>query len=312
MSFLPSISVIIPTYNAPKLLEKTLLSLSVQSYTNTVEIIVVDDGSSTFEPDGWKDLCHPLKLCVVRLPTNRGRASARNAGIKHSQGELLVFLDGDMTVAQGFLKAHAEMATQKPISVGIGNIRFSSAVRSDAMTRYMESRGVGQNRQEEVPFKCFVTGNSSLPRSLLVKAGCFDENFTAYGGEDLELGFRLNSLGAKFFAVEKAISFHGHVRTLQETCNLMYTYGHRSVPVLLSKHPELKKLLRLDFLEDRPVSLKRCFFQFALSPKVYKIIEKLVILGLKRRIPAIFFDYLWWFNRTRGLLDAEQTQKKIA
>ena len=145
-------------------------------------------------------------------------------------GEIILFLDGDMTATPGFLRAHAEFHRAHPGEVGVGDIRFGPQIPSTSFTRYMESRGAqGYHSGEKIPFKCFVTGNSSARRELLFDIGLFDEEFHAYGGEDLELGYRLHRQGATFRFAGSALSLHHHLRPLDQTCELMHAYGRRSL-----------------------------------------------------------------------------------
>jgi hypothetical protein len=82
----------------------------------------------------------------------------------------------------------------------------------------------------------------------------------------------------------------------------MYTYGQFSIPILLGKHPVLAPLLRLDFLSEPFYSLRRLFFQLSLLPLFYYPICWAVKVLLRWYVPARCFDYLWWYNRTRGYL----------
>ena len=60
-----------------------------------------------------------------------------------------------------------------------------------------------------MPWMIFFTGNASVPRHLLEKAGLFAENlFIGYGWDDTELGYRLHQIGAKFMHHESLISYH--------------------------------------------------------------------------------------------------------
>src|SRR5215217_1494790 len=90
MKKLPLISVIIPCYNQAKYLGEAIESVLGQTYRN-FEIIVVDDGSTddTVEVAG----SYGEVECVEQ--ENRGLAEARNAGVRASKGEYLVFLDAD-------------------------------------------------------------------------------------------------------------------------------------------------------------------------------------------------------------------------
>ncbi len=300
-----SISVIIPTYNEPDLLEAALQSLALQNYPSAaVEIVVVDDASQTSYPERYKASCGPFALQSIRHSTNEGRARARNSGIRASSGELIVFLDSDMTVEPNFLAAHAA-AHRGEKTVVIGNIQFGPQIPVSSLTRYIDSRGVHRlNANETVPFKCFVTGNSSVLREQVLRLGLFDEDFTAYGGEDLELGYRLFLDRSTFLYAPAALSHHNHLRPFPQICQLMHTYGRQSLPLLLRKHPDLAPLLRLGFLQEPLFSPKRLFMHFALLPLIYYPIYWAVRASLKVFAPDLFIDYLWWYNRTRGYLAA--------
>lgn len=98
------ISVIIPTYNEKTSLEECIESLGVQSYSD-FEIIVVDDGST----DGTLKILENLAKALpnfkyVRQP-HRGAGAARNLGAKQAKGEILVFVDADMTFEENFLES---------------------------------------------------------------------------------------------------------------------------------------------------------------------------------------------------------------
>ena len=93
-AFLPLISIIIPAFNAERFLEKTLQSVSTQSYSN-IEILVVDDGSS----DCTAEIVQVFSQLDSRVrffqQPNCGVASARNLGIQKAQGEFIAPIDAD-------------------------------------------------------------------------------------------------------------------------------------------------------------------------------------------------------------------------
>lgn len=300
----PTISVIVPTHDAQQLLAAVLASLGTQSFPrDRAEIIVVDDGSPDRSEAALRRYDGALPLKSILLETHVGRARARNAGIRRAQGDLVVFLDDDMTVGAEFLSAHAEFQRLHPGEVAIGDIRFGPQIVASAITRYIESRGAQRFADgEPLPFKCFVTGNSSVQRQRLLEVGLFDERFEAYGGEDLELGYRLHGAGARFRLCAAAGSLHHRVRPLRQTSELMYAYGRRSLPLLLEKHPELSRLLRLDFLHASRLSPRRWALELALKPFVYGPISVWADRCQSGQLPSIFIDYLWWYNRTRGFL----------
>ena len=296
-----SLSVIIPTYNETDRLLEAIKSLSKQTYPKKlVEILVVDDGST--ELIDQKTLIRhatPFKLSLFRNKYNQGRACSRNTGLRNASGKIIIFLDSDMTVLPNFFSAHVQMHKTKNNCVAIGNIMWAYQIPNNPFTRYSSNRGVHRtNVSGEVPFKCFVTGNSSVPKALIDSTGPFDEDFKTYGGEDLELGVRLHSKKAKFFYNPQALSYHHHSRPLTEFCKLMYGYGLRSLPIVVEKQPILKDILRLSFLDGK----NRILFRIALFRPVYWTILFLTRLGMYGYVPDLFFDYITWYNRTKGYL----------
>lgn len=87
----PSVSVIIPAYNAGRTLRPCLQSVIATDYDGEVEIIVVDDGSS----DDTCNIVNELGCQLIRRGSNGGPARARNAGAIAARGEVLFFLDAD-------------------------------------------------------------------------------------------------------------------------------------------------------------------------------------------------------------------------
>lgn len=93
---IPTVSVIIPTFNRQEQLASALDSVMSQT-VKLHEIVVVDDGSTDGTPDTLQKFARlhlDLRLIVIRQK-NRGPAAARNAGIKVATGELVAFLDDD-------------------------------------------------------------------------------------------------------------------------------------------------------------------------------------------------------------------------
>lgn len=306
-----SLSLVMPTYDEPERLEAALESLSRQDYpSEDSEIIVVDDASPHLDAERLHAALAPLPLRLIRNEQNQGRARARNAALQVATGDIIIFLDSDMTVGPDFLRTHAERHQAHAEAVIIGNIRFASKIPTTRLTRYIEGRGVhGAKAEQPMHYKCFVTGNSSLRRSSLLRVGFFDEDLTAYGGEDLELGYRLYRAGIPLFYAAEALSHHHHLRGLEPLCRLMQTYGSRSIPILLRKHPELAAVLRLDFIGASALSPRQLALRLALSSPVHYPIRWLTRWLVNSYVPDLVFSYLFWSSRTRGYL---QTRDHLA
>lgn len=91
LTMLPSISVVIPVYNGAHLIGAAIHSVLAQTRPPD-EIIVVNDGSTDGTLDALSSFRHAITVITT---TNRGVASARNAGIRAARGEWIAFLDAD-------------------------------------------------------------------------------------------------------------------------------------------------------------------------------------------------------------------------
>src|SRR4030066_2069221 len=91
----PGVSVIIPTYNRARFIERAIRSVLNQTYQN-FEIIVVDDASTDDTEERVRRLLpNGRRLKYVRHDINRGAGAARDTGIKNAAGEYIALLDSD-------------------------------------------------------------------------------------------------------------------------------------------------------------------------------------------------------------------------
>jgi len=201
----PQISVIIPTYNEESNIEHCLKTLCAQSINN-FEIIIVDDGST----DKTKDIVKKYNVRLIEQ-NHDGPGKARNLGVKHSVGDILVFVDADMFFDKYFI----EYLT-KPILNGetigtftkdefIGNPDNKWAVCWNLEHMQSWNRRLGDNHPEE----------SIVFRAIL------KEKFLQAGGYDASLGYEddislFRNLGIKARHAPYAISYHNNPANLAE------------------------------------------------------------------------------------------------
>ena len=93
------VSIIIPTFNEETTIEGCLSTLSRQSYKN-IEIIVVDDGST----DNTLSKVKIFPEVKIHKQNHQGPGPARNLAAKYAKGEILVFVDADMTFDRKFIE----------------------------------------------------------------------------------------------------------------------------------------------------------------------------------------------------------------
>ena len=92
----PKISILVPTYNRPQLLERTLNSILSQSYEGIIETIVVNDAGKDIQKVIKKTNLHKIRpIKYFQNKENRGLAGTRNVAIQKATGDYICLLDDD-------------------------------------------------------------------------------------------------------------------------------------------------------------------------------------------------------------------------
>jgi len=199
---MPTISVVITTYNRAHLLPRAIES--AQAAGSALEVIVVDDAST----DGTRELCARLAgIRYVCLSSNRGLAQARNVGIAESSSEFIAFLDDDDLRLPGSLDA------QLRVLDGHGDAAFCYGQALIADARRQLPTG------QIYPVPCpkgdifwdllehnFIPMPSVLARkSSLLEQGCFNSELRLV--EDWDMWLRLSERSS-VAAVEEPVAVH--------------------------------------------------------------------------------------------------------
>jgi glycosyltransferase involved in cell wall biosynthesis len=203
-------SVVIPTYNRRKILEKCLSALEQQRFSQKssiagYEVILVDDGS-TDHTVGWLEAQRD-RFPHVRIyqQNHQGPAAARNLGVKMAKGETIVFIDSDLVVTETFLQSHAD-GLERGKTLGNRCFTYGAVIN----TCNFENPTTEPYKITDFSAAYFATGNVAISRHWLEKAGLFDTQFSLYGWEDLELGVRLKQLGLNLIKCPEAVGYHWH------------------------------------------------------------------------------------------------------
>ncbi len=112
------ISVIIPVFNEETVIRECLQSLFEQS-VEPQEIIIVDDGSTDSTIEKIQELQKTNKNVWILSQKHQGPGLARNFGAKNATGEILVFVDADVTFDSSFIKKLTRKKRQKKPSLRI-------------------------------------------------------------------------------------------------------------------------------------------------------------------------------------------------
>ena len=273
----PDLSVIIPTFNRGRTLQKVLAALEIHhEELHDAEVIVVDDGSS----DGTGELVRPylekgtLELRYI-FRENGGAAVARNRGIRAAKGRVLLLLDCDIIPSTELIREHRRFHEQFPGPEWALRGSVVAANSSRETVRKVEFHHVGGDGEPVLlPWHAFRSGNISLKRGFLLQHGLFDPELKTQ--EDTELGYRLGKRGLKLFHSDAAVGFHDHPMDVTEYWRYANIYG-RSMAIWCAKYPELVSDLtsagieyRYGFISWRssPGRMLKCCLKAALANRL--------------------------------------------
>ncbi|GLY29546.1 glycosyltransferase [Kineosporia sp. NBRC 101731] len=230
-------TVIIPTYNRSHLLALTLDSLAAQDLPGErFDVIVVDDGSSDDTRSVADRYREKLRLSYHFQPDEGYRgARARNVGIEHATGDVCIFIDDGVLLHSGAVAAHLAAHEREQATAVIGYVygfalddagadeirAAADGVDADTAIARLAQSGRCLDFREEfygkytddfadlpAPWPVYWTCNVSAGTEQLRRVGGFDEELQSWGGEDVDLGYRLHRDGARFVLERGAASLH--------------------------------------------------------------------------------------------------------
>ena len=222
------ISVAIPTFHRPHLLQRCLSALKEQNFADH-EIIVVSDG-----PDAaTKNIVATFsstdeRFVFLQMPVKKGPAAARNFGWQNANGILIAFTDDDTIPDKDWLqniwkayKGEKEIAYTGSIKVPLS----ATPTDYEKNTAGLETAG-------------FVTANCCCTKAALKKTGGFDERFSMAWREDSDLEFKLLLHQIPIVHVPEALVVHP-VRKAQWGISIKEQKKGMFNALLYKKYPQL-------------------------------------------------------------------------
>jgi len=221
---MPKASVIIVTLEGRKHLERLLPGLLAQRDSGIeMEVLVLDNGSSG-ECRGYVERQFP-DARVIELGRNYGFAPAVNRGVKESDGEYVVLLNDDCNVRANWLVELIRPFEANPSIACVGSLILDAAgEKIDFQTGtanifgwgFQKDRGAEASSARNEPFRTFFACGAACAfrRDVFEAAGMLLEETFAYF-EDVEIGWRLNTLGYEVWTNPASVVEHHHGATVK-------------------------------------------------------------------------------------------------
>ncbi|SFD66926.1 Glycosyltransferase, GT2 family [Paenibacillus catalpae] len=200
-------SIIIPTYNALPLLRETIDS--IRKHTKELyELIVVDNGST----DGTLDYLKQQQIITISLPVNTGFPAACNWGLRLSRGERLLILNNDVVVTAEWL-SRLHRAYDRDASIGIVGpmTNYASGRQQIKTTGHYEEFAARLRAKQDGKWEKVnrIVGFCMLfSRTLILKIGMLDEQFSPGHFEDDDYCYRANRAGYRVVIAKDAFVYH--------------------------------------------------------------------------------------------------------
>ncbi len=243
--------IVIPTYNNLNELKECLDSFSHQTIKD-YKIWVCVDGSTdgTLEYLSEKSKSHPQITFLEHADKqNHGRAATRNLILSKISAKYVLFLDSDYRVPNKFLEGHFSVL-QLENRVSVGQVTYE---RNNIWSDYDLTRGMHKYKKNlsVIPAKYIVTDNVAMPSFVFLELKGFDEHFRTYGGEDTELGYRIQEkYNLPVVVNKKALAFGSLDKSLAFALQQREEFAGANLKYLLNKHPWATDIFNIRFINS--------------------------------------------------------------
>jgi GT2 family glycosyltransferase len=244
-----TVSVIIPVHQGADF-QQCLESIRA-STCRPDEVFVVIDG----EDEHAINLASRFGVQVIKLGVRRGPAAARNLGAQLAYGDLLLFIDSDVTISPTTIAAVVERFRAEPdIQALIGSYDDEPTARN-FLSQYKNLLHHFMHQKARADGSTFWGACGAIRRETFLKSGGFDERYRRPSIEDIELGYRLKAAGHRL-CVDKRLQVTHHKRWSALTL-LESDFLRRALPWsrLILRSGRLENDLNIDWASRLKVGL---------------------------------------------------------
>lgn len=237
-------SIIVPVYNRPDEVDELLRSLTGQTMKD-FEVLIVEDGSQRDCREVVEKYKPQLNLKYFAKP-NSGPGQSRNYGAQRAQGDMLIVLDSDVVLPQGYMKAvDDEMRRQPAVAFGgpdASHPSFTNVQKaiSYSMTSFFTTGGIrgGKKKLDKFYPRSF---NMGIRRDVYQQLGGFSR---MRFGEDIDFSYRIVEAGHQPRLFADAWVWHKRRTDFRKFFRQVYNSGIARIN-LEKRHPGTLKLVHL-------------------------------------------------------------------
>jgi glycosyltransferase involved in cell wall biosynthesis len=200
----PTVSVVIPTYNRDAVVTRAIDSVLTQTYDD-FEVVVVDD-CSTDDTRAVVEEYDDARIRYIRHDENQGACAARNTGIEHSDGRYVAFLDSDDEWDETKLAKQVKCMERAPESVGVVYIGYRVKRSDDVELGQVPSKRGDIHRDQLAKDWVSPTSAVLVDRECFESVGTFDTDLAAR--QDYDMWLRLSRHYEFDYVKEALVTLH--------------------------------------------------------------------------------------------------------
>ncbi len=299
--------VVVPAYGNPRQLRACLDGLGRQTL-KSFRVLLCVDGSLEKAVAFIHRAHYPFPLKVLSHPGGRrkGPAATRNQSLRHLKAPYLCLMDSDVVPGFRCLESHLDFIGNRDV-LSMGRIIITNAM-TDPVAGYLMKRGAGKYAHgTEVPGYYLNTQNSAMKTSHFTSLRGFDQNFgLCYGGDDTELGYRLEKQeGLTCLVNENARVYAAEHKTLSFFLDQMRSFGSFNLHLIRKKHPGFTGLFGLRWYETHSAAgtAARMLIKSPLAEKLERLVPDVPPFLARGLIHALVF-----LNMGKGYLNSEEKE----